>query len=181
MAIVSAAIATAATIAACSSDEGGSPATTAPQAVTTTQPPATTTTVASTTTTTPPTEPTDPPTTETAPPTTTEADLEAQIAADYVRSWELRNELTSNPTLDNLDARVAEIAAPGTEEFDFTEGVRRGVGLARRAHRAKRPGHFSVTVEDVVLDGRRTALQTSVTVCYIDNRLRVDSAGRANW
>ena len=78
-------------------------------------------------------------TTETAPPTTTEADLEAQIAADYVRSRELRNELTSNPTLENLDARVAEIAAVGTQEFDSLKAfVEELVALGERTARATR-------------------------------------------
>ena len=114
-AIVGAAMATAA-VGCSSGDDGGAEPTSVTSvttAPTTTQPRATTTAAATTTT----TATAEPSTTETAPPTTTEADLEAQIAADYVRSWELRNELTTNPTLENLDARVAEIAAVGTEEF----------------------------------------------------------------
>lgn len=178
--LVAAALTTVA--AGCSS--GGSEDETEPS---TTNPPSTvpvtTTTVAPTTTTEPAptttvpesTEPTDPPTTPaTAPPTTTEEALKAQIAADYVRSWELRNELTSNPTLDNLDARVAEIAAVGTPEFDSLKAfVEELVAIGERTAPGD-PDIFSVTVEDVTID---SSFQAKVTVCYVDNRLRLNSAG----
>ena len=161
----------------CSSGDDGGAA--EPTSVTP-APTTTTTTVEATTTTTAPPEPSEPPTTETtetSPPTTTEADLEAQIAADYVRSWELRNELTSNPTLDNLDARVAEIAAVGTPEFDSLKAfVEELVALGERTAPGD-PDIFSVTVEGVTLsDGSRA----EVTACYVDNRLRAQCGGRAD-
>ena len=75
------------------------------------------TAAASTTTPAPTTVPptTAPPTTPapTAPPSTTVEQLEAQVAADVLRSWQLRDELLANPTLENLDARIAEMSAPG--------------------------------------------------------------------
>ncbi len=174
-AVVSAALATAA-VGCSSGDDGGAETTSVTPAPTTTQP-RVTTTVAQATTTTGPTEPTEPPTTETAPPTTTEADLEAQIAADYVRSWELRNELTSNPTLENLDARVAEIAAPGTPEFDSLKAfVEELVALGERTA----PDEPGPLLGDGRGRGRRRrcpARDGRRDVCYVDNRLRVDASG----
>ena len=43
--------------------------------------------------------------------------LKAEIAADYLRSWELRRELTENPTLEGLDEKLAQISAPGSEDY----------------------------------------------------------------
>lgn len=128
---------------------------------------------------------TSPPTTEatttvaTVPPTTTEDDLKAQIAADYVRSWELREEIALNPTLDNLDARVAEIAAVGTPEFDalrvFVEEL---VATGERVV-PNEPDVFTVTVKGVTLLGSTPYKEADVLVCYVDNRVRVDAAGQS--
>ena len=166
-------------LAACSSGDDGeaeptttATATTAARDVTTTttEPEATTTEAPATTP-----EPTDPP--ETAPPTTTEQDLKAQIAADYARSWELRNELVMNPTLDDLDARVAEIAAVGTPEFDSLKAfVEELVALGERIQ-PNDPDTFSITVEAVTLEGSEPYERADVTFCYVDNRLRVDAQG----
>jgi hypothetical protein len=107
-------------VAACSGDDDAddADATTVP-----TDPPATTvpeTTVAPTT---PPTEPTVPATTDPVDPTTptTVVDLEAlkaDIAEDYVASYRARREITLNPTLENLEARAATIAAEGSPDYN---------------------------------------------------------------
>ena len=145
-AVVSAALATAA-VGCSSGDDGGADTTSVTPAPTTTQPRATTT-VAQTTTTTPP-EPSEPPTTETAPPTTTQADLEAQIAADYVRSWELRSELAMQPRRWRTSTHeCAEIAAVGDPRVRLAQGLRRGARRAWRTHRTRTSRTiFSITVE----------------------------------
>ena len=94
-------------------DDGEGTTTVAP-----TTPPTVATTAAVATT----APPTDPPTTP-APtvPATTVPDVDTiktQIAADYVRSAQLRDEWTRNPTLENLDQRAATISAPGSPDYE---------------------------------------------------------------
>ncbi len=100
------------------------------------------------------------PTTPPAPPTTA-VDLEAlkaQIKADYERSWQVLAQLTESPTLDNFDATLAQIAVPGSENYnalkEFVTGmVQRGEHVVRGT-----PDYFSITVEVVELsDGPASA------------------------
>jgi hypothetical protein len=54
------------------------------------------------------------------PPTTSPEDaLKAQIAADYLAADAARYDLVHAPTLDQLEARVALVAAPGSAFFDL--------------------------------------------------------------
>ena len=86
-----------AALAACNSDDEAEPETTPPpttaaETTEATDPPTTPESTAAPTT-------TDPPTTTQAPTTTVDVEaLKAQIAADYERSWELFDELATNPT-----------------------------------------------------------------------------------
>ncbi len=111
-----AAVAALITVAGCSGDddEAGDPTEPAVESAateTTESPPETTSA--------PSTEATTTTTSTTVPPTTTisEEALKAQIAADYQRSWQLRRALTENPTLDDLDATLAQISAPGSADY----------------------------------------------------------------
>lgn len=132
--------------------------------------------------------PTDPPTTlppettsapSTAAPTTTvdvEA-LKAQIAADYQRSWQLRLEITENPTLDGLDDKLAQIAVPDSVSYQgLRDAVTEMVAEGRRTARGV-PDQFSITVESVELLGQPPFAEAVLTYCYVTNRVNLDAAG----
>ncbi len=81
-------------------------------------------------------------TTTTVEATTTTVDVEAlkaQIAADYLRSWELRRELTANPTLDGLDEQLAQISAPGSEDYATLQSVHQRAGRRWASGRRRAP------------------------------------------
>ena len=146
-----AAVAALVTVAGCSGDDdeaGGSTEPAVESSVTeATEPPPETTSVPSTQ------APTT--TSTTAPPSTTisEEELKAQIAADYQRSWQLRRELTENPTLDNLDATLAQISAPGLGGLQHAPRafVTDLVTLGERVVPGT-PDEFRLDVEQVDLD-----------------------------
>jgi len=160
---------------ACSGDddetEPSVPATTAAvttEAPTSTDPP----------TTTEPTTTTAAPTTALPPTTTVDVEaLKAQIAADYERSYELLDELVSNPTLDGLGDRLALFLAPGSDSYNSVRTfVEELVASDERVVNGD-PDLSSVTVEMVELVGSPPYVEATVTACSIDNRLRVDAAG----
>ncbi len=122
-----------------------------------------------------------PPTTvppTTLPPTTT-VDIEAlksQIAADYQRSWQLRNELSRNPTLENLDERIAQISAPGSEDaMDLKEVIEDAVATGERTVPGD-PDLFRIDVENIEISGSPPS-QAVITVCFVGNANLVDSQG----
>ena len=111
-------------------------------------------------------------TTTTVEPTTTTVDVEAlkaEIAADYLRSWELRRELTANPTLDGLDEKLAQISAPGSEDYDNASELR-STSWSRRGERvvAGTPDEFRIDVESVELVGEPPHQEAVVTICFVE-------------
>ncbi len=178
-------------LAACSNDDGAVstipiPDTTAPTGTTL---PAPSTTVATTVPTTPATTvppttppPTDPPATD--PPTTTattqgERALKRQIADDYRRSQRAYIELTENPTLEDLDARVSEIVDRRSSQF---QGVREFfVELVENDERVVNndPDYSTLEIERVELKGRPPYRRAVVTYCRVSNRKRIDAAGNS--
>lgn len=86
--------------------------------------------------------------------------------------------MTENPTLDNLDATVAQISAPGTNNYNtLRDFVTNLVQTGERAARAS-PDYFSVVAEQVELGPGPPYQDATVTMCYVDNRFLVDAAGQ---
>jgi hypothetical protein len=157
---------------ACGSDEGITAPTTStgtPRTSAVTSPSPTTDATTSTTTST---------STSTVPvtSTTTVEDLKAQIAADFEKSFYRNYELVLAPSLDNLDAQVAEIAVPGSDAF--TTLVAYIADLVRLGDRVipNDPDILKVIVENVELVGEPPYTKANVTACKITNRKRVTPA-----
>ena len=169
--VVAAACAVALALAGCSGDDDDAGATTTPTTPAVTEPPATTAPVATTA------PPTTPPTTEPTPTTLDEEALKAQIAEDFLRAEQEREDLLRNPTLDNLEERVGtQIAAPGSTNYiELVEFVR---GMVERGERVVpgTPDYSEVTVESVELIDETHAV---VTACYVLNSARIDPSGKA--
>lgn len=157
-------LAVALALTACSDgDDDTDPGTTPPPTAATTEPPATTTPVATT-------EPAAP-TTSPAPPTTVDEEtLKAQIAEDFVATEQAREDLTRNPTEDDLDGRVQEVAAPGSTSFDrLRDFVRELVATEERIVPGSPDYSEVVEVESVELVSESQAL---VTACLVSNQVR---------
>ena len=144
-------------------------------APTSTDPPTTEATATSdptATTDAPTTAPTTAPSTSTAPgPTTSPEDaLAAEIAADYLEAEEAIYALVHEPSLDQLEQRVALVAAPGSPFFDLmvarvTELVELGDIVT-----ANDPDIDHVEIEDIeVVDGDSALL----TICRVTNLKQV--------
>lgn len=156
-------LAVALALTACSDgDDDTDPGTTPPPTAATTEPPATTTPVATT-------EPAAP-TTSPAPPTTVDEEtLKAQIAEDFLRAEQEREDLLRNPTLDGLEERAARIAVPGSEQYTtLVEFVTQLVDRGERAV-AGEPDHSDVVVEVVELDESSADIAT-ITFCSVTNQ-----------
>ena len=111
-----------------------------------------------------------------APPTTSIEDLEAQIAADYERAFFLRYELLAAPSLDNLEANVAEIAVTGSPAFEpIVKGIRDLVAAGDRVV-PNDPDILTVTIENVELVGDAPYSEAIVTACMVSNRKQVTPA-----
>jgi hypothetical protein len=154
--------------AACSDDDAAPPTTTASPvttAATTTAPPVTTAATTAATTTLPPT-------------TTVDVEaIKAQVAADYLKTAQAVEDLLRNPTLDDLDARLAEIAVPGS--FMDT-GIRQTIEayVANGQHVVPgSPDYSDSTVESVELVGSPADGRATVRVCVVTNSKLVDSSG----
>ena len=131
-------------------------ATTTSQAPETTEVPATTSTTVEATT------------------TTVDVDaLKAQITEDYLRSWQLRRELTANPTLDGLDEKLAQISAPGSESDSTMRQLIADLVANGERVVAGAPDLFRIDVEAIEFGQDEATL----TVCFVGNSQRVDSAG----
>lgn len=168
--VVAAACAVALALAGCSDDDDAG-ATTTPTTPAVTEPPATTAPVATTD------PPTTPPTTEPTPTTLDEEALKAQIAEDFLRAEQEREDLLRNPTLENLEERAARIAVPGSEQYeDLVHFVR---GLVERGERAVpgTPDYSDVTVENVALPTGPDRTRATVTVCDVSNQAIARSDG----
>jgi hypothetical protein len=154
--------------AACGDDDDSAPTTILPPGTTE----STTTSTSTTTTTT---------TTTTTLPPTTSVDVEAikaQVAADYVKTAQAVEDLLRNPTLDNLDARLAEIAVPGSF---VSNGIRSTIQnyVANGQHAAPgTPDYSDWTVESVDLIGGLADGRADVTACLVTNSVLVDSTGQ---
>jgi hypothetical protein len=157
---------------ACGSDDGNAKPTTSTG---TTTPTSAATTIAPTT---PDTTSTPTSSTTTVPVTTTTTveDLKAQIAADFEKAYFRNFELVLTPSLDNLDARVAEIAVPGSDAF--TRVVAFVQDLVRLGDRVvpNDPDILKITVENVDLVGQPPYTEANVTSCKVTNRKRVTPA-----
>ncbi len=117
-------------------------------------------------------------TTTTVPVTTTTTldDLKTQIAADLEKSYFRNYELVLTPSLDNLDARVAEIFVPGSDAFNrLIAYVKDLVRLGDRVV-PNDPDILKITVENVELVGQPPYTDANVTSCKVDNRKRVTPA-----
>jgi hypothetical protein len=133
-------------------------------------------------TTEPPPETTEAPTSTstTVEPTTTTVDeeaLKAQIAEDYLRAEQALEDLSRNPTLADLETKVAAIAVPGSESFQaIVAAVQQDVASGERLA-AGEPDYSDVIVESVdVLDA--AAGEAEVQACIISNQMRIGADGR---
>lgn len=180
MALTMAAAGSLLAVAACNGDDGETEPTTettiestTTEAPETTEPPTTPPPTTQPPTTPPPTVPA----TTSTPTTSPEDALKAQIEADFELSRELLDELASNPTLDDLDARMSEIALPGSQpDLSIREFI---TGMVQRNERVVNgePDYSLETVERIDLLGSAPYTQATVTSCYVSNRVRLDSAG----
>jgi hypothetical protein len=156
-------------LAACSGSDDASPTTPPPD----TSPATTSSTSTSTTSST---------STTVAETTTTVFDeeaLKAEIAADYEENYFELRELFLRPSLDDLDARLAEVAQPGSEanrllKARLEELIELGDALVPND-----PDLFSVTVEEVELVGAAPYTEAIVTACRVDNRKQVTLAANS--
>ncbi|MFV0306882.1 MAG: hypothetical protein ACK5OX_03955 [Desertimonas sp.] len=99
--------------------------------------------------------------------------LRQQIAADYIENFAEVDAIVANPSLDGLDARLAEAFEPGSAAFvavhdHVADLVATGDVVARN-----NPDLFSVTVESVELVGDRPFVDAVVVACEVDNRQRI--------
>jgi hypothetical protein len=112
--------------------------------------------------------------------TTTTLDVEAlkaQIAEDYLRSWQLRRELTANPTLDGLDEKLAQISAPESESStNLRVLIEELVTVGERVELAD-PTRNRIDVEGVELVGSDPVSEAVVTVCYVRDLVRRSTTG----
>jgi hypothetical protein len=158
-------------VAAPACDDGGTTTTTTPlvtSAPATTPAPTADTTSTSTSTSTTTTLP--------ATTTTTLEDLRAQIAADYSRSTLREYDLLGDPSLDNLEASVAEVAVAGS---DFHTTLMTTIqDLVAKGDRVipNDPDILTITVESVELVGEAPYTEATVTSCKVENRKRVTTA-----
>jgi hypothetical protein len=161
----------------CSDDDAGGESTPATTTPTTSSVPPSTSDVGSTTasSSSPPT--TDPPTT-TDVPTTTDAPideeaLKAEIAEDYERAFYRRASMLADPSLRNLESRVATVLVEDSPAFEtFVARVRELVALGDVVI-PNDPNLYSATVESVRLVGEPPYRRAIVTVCEVDNRRQV--------
>jgi len=103
--------------------------------------------------------------------------LKAQIAEDYLRSEQAREDLNRNPTVDNLEARVATITALGSENYHaLVDFVR---GMVERGERAMpgEPDYSEVLVESVELVDGTSSGQATVIACQVTNQVIVAPDG----
>ncbi len=161
-------------VAAAACDDGGTTTTTTsgmkstpPSAVTTTASTAGTTSTSTSTSTT---------TTLPAPTTTTLDDLKARIAADYQRAYLQRYEMLANPSLDNLDARVNEVAVAGSDYHATFKALVEDLVAKGDRMVPNEPDILTVTVESVELVGEAPYTEAKVTSCQVENRKRVQTA-----
>lgn len=143
------------------------PTTTAPV---TTLPPVTATTLPPTTVTTVP-----PPTLVTGGTPEDEA-LAAQVAADYAAGLQRMRVLEAEPTLENLDARVGEFAAPDSPFFAQIKGVIEGLIAEGRIIKLDDPPVDAVTVEEVRFRGEAPFTAADVLVCEGNNLQEITPA-----
>ncbi len=115
-------------------------------------------------------------TTVPAPSTTSVEDLKAQIAADYERAFYRRYELVAAPTLDNIEANVAEVMAKNS--VLYVQIVKRIKDLVAAGDRVERntPDLLKVTVEKVELVGDPPFTKAVATICQVDNLKQVTPA-----
>lgn len=109
--------------------------------------------------------------------TISERALKAKIAADYERSAELLDELASNPTLENLDARLAEITAPGTSPYRNIKAFISGMVERNERVINGEPDYSTAEAEMVKLQGDPPHKEAVVTFCVVTNRVRIDEGG----
>ncbi len=159
-------------IAAC--DNSGSTRSTT--TIATTAPTVTTPTSTSPSTTAPVTAATTSTSTTTTTTVSVEDALKAQVAADYERANLRRYEIFQHPTLDNLDALVAEVAVPGSERASafksFVEGLV-AVGDVISVDVVK------FTVEQVKLVGTGPYTEAVVTVCQVEQSKQITPAANS--
>jgi hypothetical protein len=166
-------VAAALVIAACSDDDDADPTTT-PVAESTARP---TTVAATTTSTAASTTISSSTSTTTITPTTQSADQQkAEIEAAYRELNAKGYAMLQNPTLESLDAEVAEIAVPGGAYAQaltdrVTQLVQNGQYLV-----PDDPSLDSVTVELIEITGEGTA---TVTACHVSNALTVKRADQS--
>jgi hypothetical protein len=122
-----------------------------------------------------------PPTTSTLAATSSTLDpgeaLKAEVAAAFVRTEQLREDLSRAPTLDGLEDKLAMIAVPGSPTYivylDFFQGlVERGERVVPGT-----PDSSEVRVESVEFVGDPSDGQAVVTACDVTNEARVGPDG----
>ena len=110
------------------------------------------------------------------PPSTTIEDLKATIAADFERGSYRVFELLAAPSLDNLDAKLAEVAVPGSEYSAILTKRFQELIAAGDAVVPNDPDILTVKVESVDLVGEAPFTQAKVTYCAENNRRQVNLA-----
>jgi hypothetical protein len=108
--------------------------------------------------------------------TTTLEDLKAQIAADYTRAYLQRYEMLVNPSLDNLDARVAEVAVAGSDYHATFKALVEDLVAKGDQMIPNDPDVLTITIESVELTGEAPYTEAIVTSCQVENRKRVQTA-----
>ncbi|MET0579081.1 MAG: hypothetical protein ABW122_10515, partial [Ilumatobacteraceae bacterium] len=96
---------------------------------------------------------------------------------DYQRSWANRNALAENPTIDDLDVKLAQISAPGSEDYETVRAFISGLVESGERVVAGTPDLFRIDVEQVDLVGPSPTAEAVVTICFVGNRTRIDSQG----
>jgi hypothetical protein len=115
------------------------------------------------------------PTTEAS--TTTAVDVEAQVAADYLRVQQALEDLNRAPTLENLDERVSAIAVPGSAgHSQILSAVQQSVAAGERIV-AGDPDYSDVIVEAVELPEGPAGEDAVVTACVVTNEAVVNAEG----
>lgn len=179
----------AAAVAACAGDDGGSEtlppditdATTTTTATSTvlSRPPSTTAPPTTTTapTTTPPTTTGTPPPIETLVPTDPDAEDVFIVGQQYLAGRQALRELLLNPTLDDLENRVAGFAQPGSEYYELSLQAVRDLVASGLRFAPNDPSVNLATIEVVDFEGSVPYQSAVLQTCDISNDLKVAADG----
>jgi hypothetical protein len=84
--------------------------------------------------------------------------------------------MLANPSLDNLDARVSEVAVPESDYYATFKALIEDLVAKGDRMIANDPDILTVTIESVELTGEAPYAEAKVTSCQVENRKRVTPA-----